>query len=67
MIYVLTGGKIGNSIYEKDKLNVAVSLLKQAKEKNVNIFLPIDYVCSIKVQLFNIYYLMLDRFKCGQQ
>ena len=43
------GGKIGNSIYEKDKLNVAESLLKQAKEKNVNIFLPIDYVCSISI------------------
>jgi phosphoglycerate kinase len=43
------GGEIGNSIYEKDKLNVADNLLKQAKEKNVNIFLPLDYVCSISI------------------
>ena len=40
------GGEIGNSIYEKDKLTVADNLLKKAKEKNVNIFLPVDYVCS---------------------
>ena len=40
------GGVIGNSIYEKDKLIVADNLLKKAKEKNVNIFLPVDYVCS---------------------
>ena len=40
------GGVIGNSIYEKDKLTVADNLLKKAKEKNVNIFLPVDYVCS---------------------
>ena len=40
------GGIIGNSIYEKNKLKVAKKLLKRAKENNVNIFLPIDYVCS---------------------
>ena len=40
------GGVIGNSIYEIDKLTVADNLLKKAKEKNVNIFLPVDYVCS---------------------
>ena len=43
------GGEIGNSIYEKDKLIIADNLLKKAKEKNVNIFLPLDYVCSISI------------------
>jgi phosphoglycerate kinase len=40
------GGNIGNSIYEKDKLVIAGKLLNQAKEKKVNILLPIDFVCS---------------------
>jgi len=40
------GGNIGNSIYEKDKLGIAGKLLNQAKEKKVNILLPIDFVCS---------------------
>ena len=40
------GGNIGNSIYEEDKLDIAGKLLTQAKEKKVNILLPIDFVCS---------------------
>ena len=40
------GGKIGNSIYEDDKLELAVEILKQAKEKGVQIHLPVDVVAA---------------------
>lgn len=36
------GGKIGNSLCEKDKLDLALSILEKAKEKNVKIYLPTD-------------------------
>lgn len=36
------GGKIGNSLCEEDKLELALSLVKKAKEKGVNIYLPVD-------------------------
>ena len=38
------GGEIGLSRYEKDKLEVAKEILRQAEEKNVKILLPIDAV-----------------------
>lgn len=40
------GGKIGNSICEDDKLELAIEILKQAKEKGVQIHLPVDVVAS---------------------
>ena len=43
------GGKIGNSLYEKDKLNLTIEILKKAKKNNVNIILPIDSKCSISL------------------
>ena len=36
------GGKIGNSICEDDKLDLALELLKKAKEKGVNLVLAVD-------------------------
>jgi phosphoglycerate kinase len=36
------GGKIGNSLCETDKLELALSLIKKAKEKGVNLYLPVD-------------------------
>ena len=36
------GGKIGNSLCEEDKIELAASLLKKAKAKGVNIYLPTD-------------------------
>lgn len=36
------GGKIGNSLCEDDRLNTAIELLQKAKEKNVQIHLPVD-------------------------
>jgi phosphoglycerate kinase len=40
------GGKIGNSICEDDKLDLAIDILAKAKEKNVQIHLPVDVVAA---------------------
>ena len=40
------GGKIGESICEDDKLNLALSILEKAKQKGVIIHLPQDVICS---------------------
>ena len=42
------GGKIGNSLVEDDKLDLALELLKEAKEKGVNIILPSDSIIANK-------------------
>ncbi len=38
------GGKIGKSLCEEDKLDLALDILKKAKTKNVKVFLPVDAV-----------------------
>lgn len=40
------GGKIGNSICEDDKMELALEILKLAKEKNVQVHLPIDIIAA---------------------
>lgn len=40
------GGKIGNSICEDDKMELALEILKLAKEKGVQIHLPVDVVAA---------------------
>lgn len=40
------GGKIGNSICEDDKLDLAIEILHKAKEKNVHIHIPVDVVAA---------------------
>lgn len=40
------GGKIGNSICEDDKLDLALDIIKQAKEKGVNLVLGTDCVAG---------------------
>jgi phosphoglycerate kinase len=42
------GGKIGNSLVEEDRLDTAKEILIKAKEKNVNIHLPVDSVIADK-------------------
>ncbi len=42
------GGKIGNSLCEEDKLDVALEVLNKAKAKGVKVFLPIDAVNADK-------------------
>jgi phosphoglycerate kinase len=36
------GGKIGKSLCEEDKLDLALKLIQKAKEKKVNLYLPVD-------------------------
>ena len=36
------GGKIGKSLCEEDKLDLALQIIEKAKEKNVNLYLPVD-------------------------
>jgi phosphoglycerate kinase len=38
------GGQIGKSLCEGDKLDLALEILKKAKEKGVNIYLPVDAI-----------------------
>lgn len=40
------GGKIGSSICEDDKLDLALEILAKAKEKNVEVHLPVDMVIA---------------------
>jgi len=36
------GGKIGSSLVEDDKLNVALTIIRLAKESNTNLYIPVD-------------------------
>ncbi len=40
------GGKIGKSLVEEDKLDLADSLITKAKEKGVNLLLPVDSIIA---------------------
>ena len=40
------GGQIGSSICEDDKQELALDILKKAKEKNVNVHLPVDVLAA---------------------
>ncbi|GET88067.1 phosphoglycerate kinase C, glycosomal [Leishmania tarentolae] len=40
------GRKIGISMCEEDKLDLAKSLLKKAQERGVQVLLPVDHVCN---------------------
>jgi phosphoglycerate kinase len=42
------GGNIGNSLVEKDKLDIALDLIKKAKENNVKLYLPVDNIIADK-------------------
>lgn len=49
MTYTFTlaeGGKIGKSICEPDKVELAKSLLEKAKAKGVKLYMPVDNVCA---------------------
>nr|WP_297784332.1 phosphoglycerate kinase [uncultured Allomuricauda sp.] len=40
------GGKVGDSICEDDKMELALDILKQAEAKNVKVFLPVDVLAA---------------------
>lgn len=42
------GGKVGNSLVEDDYLEVATKILAKAKEKGVNLYIPVDTVIADK-------------------
>lgn len=43
------GQKIGKSLVEEDKLQLASELLSQARQRNVKLLLPVDHVAADKV------------------
>ncbi|WP_276168619.1 phosphoglycerate kinase [Zobellia alginiliquefaciens] len=40
------GGQVGDSICEDDKMDLAMDILKQAKEKNVQVHIPVDVLAA---------------------
>ena len=40
------GGQIGKSLVEEEKLETALNILKTAKEKGVNIYIPVDAIVA---------------------
>ncbi|MCK5440298.1 MAG: phosphoglycerate kinase [Maribacter sp.] len=40
------GGQVGNSICEDDKMDLAMKILAQAKEKDVQVHIPVDVVAA---------------------
>lgn len=40
------GGEVGDSICEDDKMELALEILKKAKEKGVNIHIPVDVIAA---------------------
>ena len=40
------GGKIGNSLVEDDKLDLALEILEECKKHNVNVYIPVDNVIA---------------------
>ncbi len=40
------GGNVGSSLVEDDKLDVALKVLKDAKEKNVEVVIPVDTIAA---------------------
>ncbi len=41
-----TGGNVGSSLVENDKLDTALDILEKAKDKNVEVHLPIDVIAA---------------------
>jgi phosphoglycerate kinase len=44
------GGKIGKSLCEEDKLDLALKIIEKAKEKGVNFYLPVDSLNADKFE-----------------
>ena len=44
------GYEIGNSLLEEDKIDTAKEIMDKAKEKGVNLLLPMDHVCADKFE-----------------
>lgn len=46
--YKAMGYNIGKSLLESDKVDLAKSIIDEAKAKNINLFLPVDYIAASK-------------------
>jgi phosphoglycerate kinase len=44
------GGRIGKSLCEEDKLELALKIIEKAKEKKVNLYLPVDSLNGDKLE-----------------
>lgn len=44
------GGRIGKSLCEEDKLNLALQIIEKAREKKVNLYLPVDSLNADKFE-----------------
>ena len=44
------GHAVGRSLVEADKLEIALSILAKAKDKNVDFLLPIDHVLAVSIE-----------------
>ena len=40
------GGKVGNSLVDEERISLAADLMKEAEEKGVKLFLPVDNECG---------------------
>lgn len=45
---VLTNMKIGNSLFDEDGAKIVEEIMNEAKAKNVEVLLPVDFVCGDK-------------------
>jgi phosphoglycerate kinase len=60
------GGKIGNSLCEEDKLDIARAVMEKAKAKGVNLIFPVDGVNADKFDAeANTYLSAIDDVKDG--
>jgi len=60
------GGKIGNSLCEEDKLDVAKAVMEKAKAKGVNLLFPVDGINADKFDAnANTYLSAIDDVKDG--
>jgi len=40
------GGNVGNSLVEDDKLDLALEILEKAKNQNVKVYIPVDFIAA---------------------
>lgn len=45
---VLENMKIGNSLFDEDGAKIVAEIMQEAKAKNVEVLLPVDFVCGDK-------------------
>ena len=60
------GGKIGNSLVEEDKQELALKILEEARKRNVQVHLPVDAVAADSFSEFaNVEFVPVDEIADG--